>query len=115
MYRAPVDEIAFTLKHATGFASDLEAGRFNDLSDDLVDAILGEAGRFAAEEIAPLARIGDEKGAVLKDGAVTTPPGWADLYRRWCEGGWNGLSAPEEYGPGRAACLARGAAAEAGL
>ncbi|EKF19900.1 acyl-CoA dehydrogenase [Nitratireductor pacificus] len=98
MYSAPVDEIAFTLKHVTGFASDLEAGRFGDLSDDLVDAILGEAGRFAAEEIAPLARIGDEKGAVLEDGAVTTPPGWADLYRRWCEGGWNGLSAPEEFG-----------------
>ena len=98
MYRAPVDEIAFTLKHVTGFTSDLEAGRFNDLTDDLVDAILGEAGRFAAEEIAPLARIGDEKGAVLKDGAVATPPGWADLYRRWCEGGWNGLSAPEDYG-----------------
>ncbi|WP_048646019.1 acyl-CoA dehydrogenase [Nitratireductor soli] len=98
MYRAPVDEIAFTLKHVTGFAADLDAGRFGDLSDDLVDAILGEAGRFAAEEIAPLAKIGDEKGAVLKDGAVTTPTGWADLYRRWCEGGWNGLSAPEEFG-----------------
>ncbi|MCR4266721.1 acyl-CoA dehydrogenase [Nitratireductor sp. ZSWI3] len=98
MYRAPVDEIAFTLKHVTGFAADLEAGRFGDLSEDLVDAILTEAGRFAAEEIAPLARIGDETGAVLKDGQVTTPPGWADLYRRWCEGGWNGLSAPEEYG-----------------
>lgn len=98
MYRAPVGEIAFTLKHVTGFAADLDGGRFGDLSDDLVDAILGEAGRFAAEEIAPLARIGDEKGAVLKDGAVTTPPGWADLYRRWCEGGWNGLSAPEEFG-----------------
>ncbi|WP_113154510.1 acyl-CoA dehydrogenase [Nitratireductor sp. OM-1] len=98
MYRAPVDEIAFTLKHVTGFAADLDSGRFGDLSEDLVDAIVAEAGRFAAEEIAPLARVGDEQGAVLKDGAVTTPPGWADLYRRWCEGGWNGLAAPEEFG-----------------
>lgn len=98
MYRAPVDEIAFTLKHVTGFGADLDAGRFGDLSEDLVDAIIGEAGRFAAEEIAPLAKVGDEKGAVLKDGTVTTPPGWADLYRRWCEGGWNGLAAPEEFG-----------------
>ncbi len=98
MYRAPVDEIAFTLKHVTGFAADLDSGRFGDLSEDLVDAIVAEAGRFAAEEIAPLARVGDEQGAVLKDGAVTTPPGWADLYRRWYEGGWNGLAAPEEFG-----------------
>ena len=63
MYRAPVDEIAFTLKHVTGFAADLDSGRFGDLSEDLVDAIVAEAGRFAAEEIAPLARVGDEQGA----------------------------------------------------
>ncbi|MDS1138481.1 acyl-CoA dehydrogenase [Nitratireductor indicus] len=98
MYQAPIDEIAFTLKHVTGFAADLEAGLFGDLSEDLVDAIVTEAGRFTAEEIVPLARIGDQKGAVLKDGAVTTPPGWADLYRRWCEGGWNGLTGPEAFG-----------------
>lgn len=98
MYQAPIDEIAFTLKHVTGFAADLEAGLFGDLSEDLVDAIVTEAGRFTAEEIVPLARIGDQKGAVLKDGAITTPPGWADLYRRWCEGGWNGLSGPEDFG-----------------
>ncbi|WP_295814018.1 acyl-CoA dehydrogenase [uncultured Nitratireductor sp.] len=98
MYRAPVDEIAFTLKHVTGFSADLEADRFGELSEDLVDAIVAEAGRFAADEIAPLAKVGDEKGATLKDGVVTTPPGWPDLYRRWCEGGWNGLAAPEAFG-----------------
>jgi alkylation response protein AidB-like acyl-CoA dehydrogenase len=35
---------------------------------------------------------------VLKDAAVTTPPGWKDLYTRWREGGWNSLTGPEEYG-----------------
>ncbi|KFB10778.1 acyl-CoA dehydrogenase [Nitratireductor basaltis] len=98
MYRAPVDEIAFTLNHVTGMKQALEAGRYGDLSADLVDAILAEAGRFAAEEIVPLAKIGDEQGAVWKDGEVTMPKGWGDLYRAWCEGGWNGLAAPEEHG-----------------
>src|SRR5690606_6795053 len=69
-----------------------------DLSDDLVDAILEEAGRFASEEIAPLRKIGDESGALLKDGAVTMPAGWKDLYRRWIDGGWNALAGPVEYG-----------------
>ena len=44
MYKAPVDEIAFTLKHVAGMAEALEQGRLGDLSDDLVDAILHEAG-----------------------------------------------------------------------
>ncbi|MGO4840313.1 acyl-CoA dehydrogenase N-terminal domain-containing protein, partial [Rhizobiaceae sp. 2RAB30] len=71
MYRAPVDEIAFTLKHVAGLQAAMDAGAFAELTEDLVDAIIGEAGRFASEEVAPLHAIGDEKGAVLKDAAVT--------------------------------------------
>ncbi|TGV76155.1 acyl-CoA dehydrogenase, partial [Mesorhizobium sp. M00.F.Ca.ET.149.01.1.1] len=98
MYRAPVEDIAFTLKHVAGLKPALDAGTFGDLGEDLVDAILAEAGRFASEEVAPLYKIGDEHGAVLKDAAVITPPGWKELYRRWIEGGWNALSGPEEFG-----------------
>jgi hypothetical protein len=98
MYRAPVDDIAFTLNHVAGLAAELEAGTFGDLSADLVDAILAEAGRFAAEEVAPLARIGDQVGARLENAAVTTPPGWSELYSRWREGGWNSLTGPQEFG-----------------
>ncbi len=98
MYRAPVEEIAFTLKHIAGLKEALASGRFGDLGDDLVDAVLHEAGRFAAEEVAPLYRVGDRTGAVLKDAGVTMPPGWKELYRRWIEGGWNALTGPVEHG-----------------
>jgi len=98
MYRAPVEEISFTLKHVAGLKAGLDEGAFGDLSEDLVDAILEEAGRFATDEVAPLRKVGDEKGAVLKDAEVTTPPGWKELYRRWIDGGWNALQGPEEYG-----------------
>lgn len=98
MYRAPVEEIAFTLKQVAGLSADLEQSRYGDLSDDLVDAILGEAGRFATDEIAPMNKAGDLERAVWKDRVVTTPKGWPDLYRRWREGGWNALSGPEEFG-----------------
>lgn len=98
MYKAPVEEIAFTLRHVAGLAAGLADGRFGDLSDDLVDAILSEAGRFASDEIAPLAEIGDRQGATLKDAEVKTPPGWPALYRAWAEGGWNSLTAAPEYG-----------------
>ncbi|RWO63623.1 acyl-CoA dehydrogenase [Mesorhizobium sp.] len=98
MYRAPVEEIAFTLKHVAGLKPALDAGTFGDLGEDLVDAILAEAGRFAGEEVAPLYKVGDEQGAVLSGAAVTMPLGWKELYRRWIDGGWNALSAPEEFG-----------------
>ncbi|KQS96263.1 MULTISPECIES: acyl-CoA dehydrogenase [unclassified Rhizobium] len=98
MYKAPVDEILFTLKHVAGLGEDLADGIYGDLDADLVDAIVGEAGRFATEEIAPLADIGDRQGSKLVDGKVVTPDGWRDLYRNWAAGGWNSLTAPEEFG-----------------
>lgn len=98
MYEAPIEEIGFTLKHVAGLKAALDAGLFGELSEDLVDAVLAEAGRFAAEEVAPLYKVGDETGAVLKDAEVTMPPGWKELYRHWMEGGWNALSAPAEFG-----------------
>src|SRR5690606_6220484 len=110
MYRAPVEEIAFTLDHVAGLAAAREAGHFAELGADLVGAVLAEAGRFAGEEIAPLRAAGDEIGAVLSGAEVAMPPGWRDLYRRWAEAGWNGLSAPEAFG-GQALPLSLGVAA----
>jgi acyl-CoA dehydrogenase len=98
MYKAPVEEIAFTLKHVAGMERAMEEGILGDLSADVVDAILSEAGRFAGEEVEPLAENGDKQGARLVDGKVALPDGWAQLYRDWIAGGWNGLTAPEEFG-----------------
>ncbi|TCA15992.1 acyl-CoA dehydrogenase [Rhizobium leguminosarum] len=98
MYKAPVEEITFTLKHVAGMGEAMSKGLLGDLGEDLVDAILAEAGRFATEEVAPLAEIGDRQGARLIDGEVRLPDGWRDLYRHWIAGGWNGLTAPEGFG-----------------
>jgi alkylation response protein AidB-like acyl-CoA dehydrogenase len=98
MYLAPVSEIAFTLKHVAGFGEALGSGAFPGLTEDLVDAVLAEAGRFASDAVAPLNRIGDTVGAQLKDGGVETAPGWRRVYEDWCAGGWNGISAPESAG-----------------
>ncbi len=98
MYRAPVDEIAHTLKHVAGLKRAIDGGVLGDLSDDLVDAVLAEAGRFASDKVAPLAEVGDKVGARLADAAVTMPPGWKELYTNWREAGWNALSAPESHG-----------------
>ena len=98
MYKTPVEEIAFTLKHVAGMERAMEESILGDLSLDVVDAILSEAGRFASEEVQPLAENGDRQGARLVDGKVVLPEGWEKLYRDWIAGGWNGLTAPEEFG-----------------
>jgi alkylation response protein AidB-like acyl-CoA dehydrogenase len=98
MYRSPVDEISFTLKQVAGLKKSLDEGQFEDLSDDLVDAILEEAGKFASEEVAPLNTFGDEHGTPFKDGVVTLPQEMVDLYTKWREGGWNSLMGDPEYG-----------------
>jgi acyl-CoA dehydrogenase len=97
-YRAPVADIAFALKHSGGFAGALGEGLFGDLAEDLVEAVLAEAGKFASDIIAPLNAIGDRHGTPFKDGAVTMPPGWKEAYRAWAQAGWNGLAAPAQWG-----------------
>ncbi|MGD0025343.1 MAG: acyl-CoA dehydrogenase family protein, partial [Xanthobacteraceae bacterium] len=97
-YQAPLADIRFALKYGAALAPAIEQGLFGDLTMDDIDAVLAEAGRFAAEVIAPLNQIGDRYGAPFKDGAVTTPPGWKEAYHAWWMGGWNGLAAPTEWG-----------------
>jgi alkylation response protein AidB-like acyl-CoA dehydrogenase len=97
-YRAPVADIAFALKHAADLKAALAEGLYGDLDEQTVDSVLEEAGRFAADVIAPLNRVGDKFGTPFKDGVVTTPPGWKEAYTAWAAAGWNGLAAPADYG-----------------
>jgi acyl-CoA dehydrogenase len=98
-YRAPVEDIAFSLKHAAGLGGEASPeGPYREVAADLVDSILEEAGRFANNVIAPLNQVGDRFGTPFKDGVVTTPPGWKDAYRAWAEAGWNGLALPTQWG-----------------
>jgi acyl-CoA dehydrogenase len=62
--------------------------------------VLSEAGRFAAEVIAPLNRAGDAHGCRLdaQTHAVTTAPGWKEAYEQWVEAGWGALPCPPEIG-----------------
>jgi acyl-CoA dehydrogenase len=96
-YRAPVENMMFTLKHAAGFAAARAAG-IHDLGDDLVEAILVEAGRFAEKVLAPLNAVGDRFGTAFADGNVTMPPGWKEAYQAWTAGGWNALAGPPDWG-----------------
>lgn len=96
-YRAPVSDIVFTMRHVAGLDRAVRDGLYGDLSPDLAQAVLEEAGRFANDVIAPLNRRGDTHGVTLKDGEVTTAPGWKEAYKAWAGAGWNALPGPVEY------------------
>lgn len=97
-YRAPTGDIAFTLNRIAGLDQLIGSGVMGDLDSDTVAAILEEAGKFASEQIAPLNRQGDLEGAALKDGAVTMPAGWRDVYEQWVAAGWGSLPCAESHG-----------------
>ncbi len=99
VYAAPVRETKFVLDHIVELGKYDNLPAFANASSDIVEAILEEGGRFSSEVLAPLNRVGDEEGCTRHaDGSVTTPTGFKDAYKQFCEGGWTTLSAPEEYG-----------------
>lgn len=97
-YRAPVEDILATMRHVAGLDRLIADGLAPELDGDMTQAVLDEAARFAGDVLAPLNRVGDKYGSTLKDGAVTTPPGWKEAYTAWAQAGWNALPAPEENG-----------------
>jgi acyl-CoA dehydrogenase len=97
-YRAPVGDIAFTMRHVAGFDAAVAEGLYGDLGSDLAETILNEAGRFANDVIAPLNRVGDQQGTKLADGRIAMPAGWRETYQAWTEAGWNALPGPVDYG-----------------
>jgi acyl-CoA dehydrogenase len=97
-YRAPIQDMLLALHHGAGLSAAVEAGHYGDFDAEVTAAVLEEAGRFASDVLAPLNRIGDQKGILLADGKVTTAPGWPDAYARWTAAGWNAVSGPEAFG-----------------
>ena len=75
-----------------------QSERFAAAEPDMVEAIVGGIGEFAAGEWAPLNRVGDLEGAKLENGVVTLPDGFAAAYEHYVEQGWNAISGPTEFG-----------------
>ncbi|MES2906657.1 MAG: acyl-CoA dehydrogenase [Pseudomonadota bacterium] len=96
-YTAPFNDIHAALAEA-GLQQGIDSGLYVELTPDLAEAVIGEAGKFAEARLNPLYRIGDEVGAVLKGERVTLPQGWAEAYRDWCAAGWNALPCPADFG-----------------
>ena len=97
-YRAPVTEFEFLYQHIVGFDQVASTDRFAEASEDLVSAILTEAGKLCETVMAPLQRPGDLEPPRLENGVLRTSPGFGDGWKAIAEGGWIGISADPEHG-----------------
>lgn len=97
-YNPPVADLSFAMNKLAGLTQFEGHAAFESYDPDLIEPILDEAGKLARDVLAPLNQSGDKAGAQLTETGVKSAPGFADAYAAFREGGWMGVSAPEEWG-----------------
>ena len=97
-YRAPVQDIRFILHELADLDGVLALPGFEEISSDLVDAVLEENARFVEQAVAPLNRAGDLNPAKWSEEGVTTPPGFKQAFSEFGQGGWQGLQHEQALG-----------------
>jgi len=97
-YVAPIRDMEFILREIAPIEEVARLPGCEEVNLEVAEAILKEAGKFAAGVLSPLNQVGDREGARLKDGEVSTPPGWREAYRQFVDGGWNALSCDPHWG-----------------
>src|SRR3954467_9350402 len=97
-YTAPLKDMHFALHEIAGLSEVLALPGSEEVTPELVDEVLAQAGKFAQEVLDPLNRTGDEIGAQHSNGTVTAPAGFRDAYRKFIDAGWNGLAADPDHG-----------------
>jgi 3-(methylsulfanyl)propanoyl-CoA dehydrogenase len=97
-YEAPLRDMRFVLEELCAVDEVTQLPGLEDVTPDLVAAVLEEASRLSEEVLAPINHEGDEQGSRLIDGVVHTPDRWKEAYTTFIEGGWNGAVFDPEYG-----------------
>jgi alkylation response protein AidB-like acyl-CoA dehydrogenase len=97
IYKAPLRDMRFVLGEMHNI-NEFAALGFEDVTEDLVDTILEEAGKLCEEVLLPLNATGDAEGCHYENWVVRTPKGFREAYQTFCDGGWTALNADPAYG-----------------
>jgi 3-(methylsulfanyl)propanoyl-CoA dehydrogenase len=97
-YTAPLRDMRFVIKELAGLDAVAALPGCEEVTPDLVDAVLEEAGKFAMGVLSPLNAPGDRSGCQLEDGVVTTAPGFKQAYQQFVAAGWTSLGASPDWG-----------------
>lgn len=98
-YKTPLRDMQFVLHELLDSSAHYKSiPQFAEVERDIIDSYIEAAASFAENEIAPLNRSGDEEGCTFNNGEVTTPKGFKEAYKQYCELGFAALAAEEEFG-----------------
>ncbi len=97
-FTAPVKDMLFNLQHLANIDEIAAIPGFEDAGLETAQAVLEECAKFNEGVVAPLNWEGDKNPSSWKDGVVTTTPGFKEAYQQYCEGGWQSLQHPADYG-----------------
>ena len=100
-YVPPLRDIRFVLEQLVDLPGLSKLEAYHHADPGTVFGVIEESGRFMAEVLGPLNRVGDTAGSTLDgDGKITTPPGFNDAYRQYVNAGWGAVPFPPEFGGG---------------
>ncbi len=98
LIQAPIKDIQFISEQVLDLDSHYKKlPKHNDMDAETFETIVDEAAKFLYEYAGPLNRNSDEQGCSIKDGHVTTPDGFVELYKNYCESGWASLDGNPEF------------------
>ena len=100
-YTPPLRDMQFVMHEVLKVCDDFKAiPRHAEIDAETIDAVLEQAGKFAAEVALPLNISGDQQGCSIdpKTHAVTAPKGFKEAYAQFVANGWPALSCDPEFG-----------------
>ncbi len=97
-YTAPLKDMLFNIKNLANIDQIAQIPGFEEAGFDTAQAVLEECAKLNEGVIAPLNWDGDKNPSSLKDGVVTTTPGFKAAFKQYAEGGWQGLQHPVDFG-----------------
>ncbi|QBQ97036.1 acyl-CoA dehydrogenase [Paraburkholderia pallida] len=97
MYNAPISDMLFVMKELAGLDEIAALPGGEDVTPETVQAVLQECAKLCEEVLAPLNVEGDRNPSRWENGQVHTSPGFADAFRQYVAGGWQGVQHPQEY------------------
>ena len=98
-YKVPYRDMSFVLNEVFDITSHYkELPDCDEVTPDLVEAIIEAGGKFSERVLSPLNQIGDQQGCSFENGVVTTPDGFKEAYRQFIDDGWPSLASHVEWG-----------------
>ena len=98
VYAAPVRDMRFVIHELHGSDHLRTLRGLEEVTPELIDTILEEAGKFAANVLLPINASGDEEGCTYVNGVVRTPSGFRAAYDALRQAGWTAIAADSEFG-----------------